>query len=34
MKFIDYLHKMMIRCVKVIFFRIKNENIITKIGEL
>ncbi len=34
MKFIDYLHKMMIRCVKVIFFRIKKENIIIKIGEL
>ena len=33
-KFIDYLHKMMIRCVKVIFFRIKKENIIIKIGEL
>lgn len=34
MKFIDYLHKMMIRCVKVIFFRIKKGNIIIKIGEL
>lgn len=34
MKFIDYLHKMMIQCVKVIFFRIKKENIIIKIGEL
>lgn len=32
-KFIDYLHKMMIRCVKVIFFRIKKENIVIKNGE-